>query len=73
LLALLSGICNEIVSLHPLTLFFGKIVWLTSEQAHFMRISINWLRELVDLTPEELAETLTLAGFEVEGRPSHLG
>jgi phenylalanyl-tRNA synthetase beta chain len=33
-----------------------------------MRISINWLRELVDLTltPEELAETLTLAGFEVE-------
>jgi len=33
-----------------------------------MRISLNWLRELVDvtLTPEELAETLTLAGFEVE-------
>lgn len=33
-----------------------------------MRISWNWLRELVDinLTPEELAETLTFAGFEVE-------
>ncbi|HLO48105.1 MAG TPA: phenylalanine--tRNA ligase subunit beta [Kamptonema sp.] len=33
-----------------------------------MRISINWLRELVDIavTPEELAETLTMAGFEVE-------
>ncbi|WP_013322176.1 phenylalanine--tRNA ligase subunit beta [Gloeothece verrucosa] len=33
-----------------------------------MRISINWLRELVDitLTPEELAETLTIAGIEVE-------
>lgn len=33
-----------------------------------MRISLNWLRELVDVaqTPEELAETLTMAGFEVE-------
>jgi len=33
-----------------------------------MRISLNWLRELVELklTPQELAETLTLAGFEVE-------
>lgn len=35
-----------------------------------MRISLNWLRELVEpaltLTPEELAELLTLAGFEVE-------
>lgn len=33
-----------------------------------MRISLNWLRELVELTltPKELAETLTLAGFEVE-------
>src|ERR671932_1436874 len=33
-----------------------------------MRISLNWLRELVDvsLSPEELAETLTMAGFEVE-------
>jgi phenylalanyl-tRNA synthetase beta chain len=33
-----------------------------------MRISLSWLRELVDvtLTPEELAETLTMAGFEVE-------
>jgi phenylalanyl-tRNA synthetase beta chain len=33
-----------------------------------MRISLNWLRELVDVTlaPEELAETLTFAGFEVE-------
>ncbi len=33
-----------------------------------MRISLNWLKELVDLemTPEQLAETLTMAGFEVE-------
>ncbi|MEH1835906.1 MAG: phenylalanine--tRNA ligase subunit beta [Nostoc sp.] len=33
-----------------------------------MRISLNWLRELVEikLNPEELAETLTMAGFEVE-------
>lgn len=35
-----------------------------------MRISLNWLRELVDLpaavTVEELAERLTMAGFEVE-------
>ena len=31
-------------------------------------VSINWLRELVDvtLTPQELAKTLTIAGFEVE-------
>ncbi|PSB00448.1 phenylalanine--tRNA ligase subunit beta [Merismopedia glauca] len=33
-----------------------------------MRISLNWLQELVEfsLSPEKLAETLTLAGFEVE-------
>ena len=33
-----------------------------------MRISLNWLRELVDLsmTPETLADMLTMAGFEVE-------
>ena len=33
-----------------------------------MKISLNWLRELVELTltPEVLAETLTRAGFEVE-------
>ena len=33
-----------------------------------MRISFNWLRELVDVTlsPVELAQKLTLAGFEVE-------
>jgi phenylalanyl-tRNA synthetase beta chain len=33
-----------------------------------VRISLNWLQELVDLsmTPEELAEALTMAGFEVE-------
>jgi phenylalanyl-tRNA synthetase beta chain len=33
-----------------------------------MLISLNWLRELVEikLTPEQLAETLTIAGFEVE-------
>jgi phenylalanyl-tRNA synthetase beta chain len=33
-----------------------------------MRISLNWLRELVDITfsPQELADMLTMAGFEVE-------
>jgi phenylalanyl-tRNA synthetase beta chain len=33
-----------------------------------MRISLNWLQELVDVTlsPEALAEMLTMAGFEVE-------
>ncbi|GFE67991.1 phenylalanine--tRNA ligase subunit beta [Chroococcus sp. FPU101] len=33
-----------------------------------MRISVNWLKELVNLTltPEKLAETLTVAGIEVE-------
>lgn len=33
-----------------------------------MRISYNWLKELVDfdLSPEELSHQLTLAGFEVE-------
>ena len=33
-----------------------------------MRVSLSWLRELVDLTmtPEELAQMLTIAGFEVE-------
>ncbi|MEO0855105.1 MAG: YtpR family tRNA-binding protein, partial [Cyanobacteria bacterium J06648_11] len=33
-----------------------------------MKISLNWLRELVDfdLEPEALGEALTLAGFEVE-------
>ncbi|MBD2440102.1 phenylalanine--tRNA ligase subunit beta [Nostoc sp. FACHB-110] len=33
-----------------------------------MRISLNWLRELVEvkLSPEELAHILTMAGFEVE-------
>ncbi|MEL6320317.1 MAG: phenylalanine--tRNA ligase subunit beta [Cyanobacteria bacterium J06626_14] len=33
-----------------------------------MRISLSWLQDFVDidLTPEELAHTLTMAGFEVE-------
>lgn len=33
-----------------------------------MRISLNWLRELVEvtMTPEALAHALTMAGFEVE-------
>jgi phenylalanyl-tRNA synthetase beta chain len=33
-----------------------------------MRISLKWLEELVDIThtPEELADMLTMAGFEVE-------
>ncbi len=34
-----------------------------------MRVSINWLREYIDLSlsPEELADLLTMAGFEVGG------
>ena len=33
-----------------------------------MRVSLNWLAELVELPPEaELAERLTFAGLEVEG------
>lgn len=33
-----------------------------------MRVSVNWLKELVefDFSPEALAEALTMAGFEVE-------
>ena len=33
-----------------------------------MKISVNWLRELVNvtLTPEELADLLTIAGLEVD-------
>jgi len=33
-----------------------------------MRISLNWLKDLIDITlsPEELADALTMAGFEVE-------
>lgn len=33
-----------------------------------MRISLNWLKDLVDITlsPEDLADALTMAGFEVE-------
>lgn len=34
-----------------------------------MIISVNWLKEYVraDITPEELADRLTMAGLEVEG------
>ncbi len=34
-----------------------------------MRVPLSWLREFVDvdLTPEELAERLTLLGMEVKG------
>ncbi len=34
-----------------------------------MRLPLNWLKEFVDIpvTPEELADRLTLVGFEVEG------
>ena len=34
-----------------------------------MRLPLHWLKEFVDLpvTPEVLADRLTLAGFEVEG------
>jgi phenylalanyl-tRNA synthetase beta chain len=37
-------------------------------KASGMRISLNWLRELVniDLSPQALADQLTMAGFEVE-------
>ncbi len=33
-----------------------------------MRVSLNWLKELIDiqLTPEKLGDILTIAGFEVE-------
>ena len=33
-----------------------------------MRISLNWLKDLIEITlsPEELADALTMAGFEVE-------
>ena len=33
-----------------------------------MRVSLNWLQELIDiqLSPEKLGEILTIAGFEVE-------
>ncbi len=34
-----------------------------------MRVSLNWLKEFVDidLTPDKLSESLTMAGLEVEG------
>jgi len=34
-----------------------------------MHISLNWLQELVNFTrsPQEIADALTMAGFEVEG------
>ena len=37
-----------------------------------MRLPLNWLREFVDISvsPEVLAERLTLVGFEVEGLES---
>src|SRR4030066_2589456 len=37
-----------------------------------MRISFEWLKEFVDVTatPEEVAERLTMIGFEVEGAES---
>src|SRR6185295_4716280 len=40
-----------------------------------MKISYNWLSELVTLTlkPQELAERLTMAGFAVESIESHGG
>ena len=39
-----------------------------------MRISLEWLQELVDfsMSPEELADMLTMAGFEVEDIDSEL-
>src|SRR6185295_6719298 len=38
-----------------------------------MKVSLNWLREFVELPPSELAlvELLTLAGVEVEGVERH--
>lgn len=43
---------------------FGK----RSSVHPLMRVSVNWLKELVefDLSPEALADALTMAGFEVE-------
>ena len=34
-----------------------------------MRISLNWLKEYVDIdiTPQQVADRLTMAGLEVEG------
>ena len=44
--------------------------WLIGESKFNgrMRISLEWLQELVDfsMSPEELADMLTMAGFEVE-------
>jgi len=36
---------------------------------NIMRISLNWLKEYIDLdvTPEELAEQMTMLGLEIEG------
>ena len=38
-----------------------------------MKISLNWLRELVELPPtvDELVRLLTMAGVEVEGVETH--
>jgi phenylalanyl-tRNA synthetase beta chain len=42
-----------------------------------MRISLNWLNEYVNvqLSPDQLADALTMAGFEVEDieDQTHLG
>lgn len=45
-----------------------SIETLHSTGLHPMRVSFNWLQEYVefDFTPSELAEKLTMAGFEVE-------
>ncbi len=48
----------------------GLSVVVASAQASIfpMRVSVNWLKELVefDFSPEALADALTMAGFEVE-------
>ncbi|MFC1533906.1 hypothetical protein ACFL7M_11140 [Thermodesulfobacteriota bacterium] len=39
-----------------------------------MRVSLNWLKDYVDIdmTPDDLAHLLTMSGLEVEGI-EHLG
>jgi phenylalanyl-tRNA synthetase beta chain len=40
-----------------------------------MKISYNWLKEYIDfdLSPTELADTLTMLGLETEGKPEKVG
>lgn len=44
------------------------LFWRSPKRPFLMRVSVNWLKELVefDFSPEALADALTMAGFEVE-------